>query len=238
MGCASSTGASHPSKKPLVTLTGITGYVGSQTCLLFLKDGGFRVRGTVRDTKNEKKIAPIREAFGPYFDKLELVEADLLNEESLVHAIEGSTYVVHLASPFFMGDDEEQLVKPAVEGTNAVMKACRAAGVKRCVVTSSCVAVEEVAKEDYPKDGVFNESHWSNPDRPEGLPAYHKSKTLAEKAAWDFVKALPEQEKFELVTINPGLVMGPPLKKEEFTSGGICKGMLEGKMPMVPPVHM
>ena len=79
MGCSSSNGIS-PKEKPLVTITGITGYVGSHVCKTFLEDGGYRVRGTVRDLKNEAKMAPIKEAFGENFEKLELVEADLLNE--------------------------------------------------------------------------------------------------------------------------------------------------------------
>ena len=72
---------------------------------------------------------------------MELVEADLMNEEALVSAIAGSTYVVHLASPFFMSKNEEDLIPPAVNGTTYVMKACQAAGVKRCVITSSCASV-------------------------------------------------------------------------------------------------
>ena len=110
--------------KPIVTLTGITGYVGAVTTKMFLEDGGFRVRGTVRDKNNEAKLAPIREAFGEHFANLELVEADLMNEASLVSAIQGSTFVVHMASPFFMSQNEEDLIPPAVNGTTAVMKAC------------------------------------------------------------------------------------------------------------------
>ena len=92
---------------------------------MFLEDGGFRVRGTVRDKNNEAKVAPIREAFGDLFAELELVEADLLDEASLVNAIQGSTYVVHLASPFFSSDNEEELIPPAVNGTTAVIKGCQ-----------------------------------------------------------------------------------------------------------------
>lgn len=77
-------------EKPLVTITGITGFLGSQTCLYFLKDGGFRVRGTVRDTSSATKMNPIKNAFGDLFGQLDVVEADLLNEESLVNAINGS----------------------------------------------------------------------------------------------------------------------------------------------------
>ena len=104
MGCSSSSSAdtaNSVSGKPIVTLTGISGYLGSLTCLEFIKDGGYRVRGTVRDKDNQEKIAPLRTAFGAHFDKLELVNADLTDEQSLINAIKGSTYVVHLASPFF-----------------------------------------------------------------------------------------------------------------------------------------
>ena len=89
MGCNSSTPASNPGKasgksnkgdKPIVTLTGVTGYLGAEVCLRYLKDGGFRVRGTVRDKNNQAKLAPLKEAFGPLYDQLELVEADLMNE--------------------------------------------------------------------------------------------------------------------------------------------------------------
>ena len=85
------------------------------------------MRGTVRSKTNPVKIEPLKEAFGEHFEKLELVEADLLNEESLFKAIEGSTYVVHTASPFPIAapKHEDELIKPAVEGTTAVLKACK-----------------------------------------------------------------------------------------------------------------
>ena len=105
--------------KPIVTITGITGYVGAVTTKMFLEDGSFRVRGTVRSKNSEAKLAPVREAFGEHFANLELVEADLLNEASLISAIQGSTFVVHIASPM-SGD----MIAPAVNGTKSVMKAC------------------------------------------------------------------------------------------------------------------
>jgi len=174
-------------------LTGISGFIGAETCLQFLKDGGFRVRGTVRDKRNEAKVAPIREAFGEYFDQLELVEADLMDEQSLLTAIAGSTYVVHVASPFFDGSDPDKLITPAVNGTKYVMKACQATGVRRCVITSSCDSIDVcssgcdcIDKTNRPPDRIYNESHWSNPDRSEGMHTYSKGKVIAEKAAWDF----------------------------------------------------
>ena len=93
---------------------------------------------------------------------------------------------MHLASPFFMDMSDETMIPQAVSGTMAAMKACKTHGIKRCVITSSFVAVFAVAEADRPADGVFNESNFSNPDRPEGMNNYFKSKTLAEKIAWDF----------------------------------------------------
>jgi len=88
------------SSKPTVVITGITGYLGSHVALVFLKDGSYNVRGTVRDAKNPVKIEPIRKAFGELFEKLTLVEADLNNRESIFAAINGADFVVHTASPF------------------------------------------------------------------------------------------------------------------------------------------
>ena len=112
-----------------------------------------------------------------------------MNTESVTKAIAGSTYVVHTASPFFFPENDEDVIKPAVDGTMAVLHACSASGgVKRCVITSSIAAVVCPAKADAPDQatGCFDETIWSNPYRPEGLGGYPKSKTLAEKAAWDY----------------------------------------------------
>lgn len=97
----------------------------------------------MRSTKNPKKIEPLKKAFGEYFDQLELVEADLLDENSLMQACSGSTYIVHTASPFPIENPrhEDELIKPAVEGTLAIMKAARANKVKRVVITSSVASI-------------------------------------------------------------------------------------------------
>lgn len=131
--------------KPRVTITGITGYLGAQVCLHFLKDGGFAVRGTVRDMKNEAKMEPLKVAFGKYFDQIEFKEADLLNEKSMIAAMEGSDYIVHTASPFPMEAprDENVVIKPAVQGTLAACKAAQINKVKKLVITSSVLAITE-----------------------------------------------------------------------------------------------
>ena len=110
--------------KPVVTITGVSGFIGAQTALVFLKDGNYTVRGTVRSKTNEAKIAPLKAGFGEYFDQLELVEADLMNEASITAACAGSTYVVHTASPVSFTMEEAELVKAAVDGSLTVMKAC------------------------------------------------------------------------------------------------------------------
>ena len=100
------------------------------------------------------------------------------------------------------------LIRPAVEGTKTVLEACKATGVRRVSITSSAASVVECDPADAPD--VFDESIWSNPDRL-GLGAYERSKTLAERAAWDFVEKLPEGQKIELTTVCPGMVLGPTL---------------------------
>lgn len=221
--------------KKKVVITGITGFLGSQVCDSFLKDGSFEVRGTVRDKNNEKKLAPLKKAFGDNYNKLELAEADLLKPESVDEAIKGCDYVVHTASPFPLSfpDDENVLIKPAVEGTLAALRAAHKYKVKRVVVTSSIAAIYARKPEDM-KD-VLNESDWSDPSAADD---YEKSKTLAEKAAWDYVLNLPESERFELIVINPALIFGPSLITGDFSSATLISDILRCKYPGTPKIMM
>ena len=117
----------NPDSRPIVTVTGISGFLGSHVGLQALQDGGYRVRGTVRSKNNADKIEPLRQNFGEeLFSQLDLVEADLTDAESLRKAIEGSTYVLHVASPFVIDlpRDENELIRPAVDGTLGVLRAC------------------------------------------------------------------------------------------------------------------
>ena len=114
------------SQKPKVLITGITGYVGSQVCSYFLHDGSFSVKGTVRDPSNQDRLAPLKKAYGDdLFSKIELAQADLLDAESIDKAVAGCHYVVHTASPLPIKQPEDEMIviKPAVEGTLAVLRA-------------------------------------------------------------------------------------------------------------------
>ena len=145
-------------------------------------------------------------------------------------ACAGSTFIIHTASPFPIESprNEDELIKPAVEGTLSIMKAARANKVKRVVITSSVAAIM-VSKDETKTD--FSVADWSDTDI--AIP-YLKSKTLAEKAAWDFIKNLPEDEKFELVTILPGFVLGPNLNEAQFSSGDVIKKLMMRELPALP----
>jgi nucleoside-diphosphate-sugar epimerase len=207
------------SSRQKVVITGISGFLGSYVCDTFLRDGRFNVRGTVRDAKNERKVGPLRKAFGDLFNELELFEADLMNPESLDKAIEGCDYVVHTASPVpNTGEpkDENVLIRPAVDGTLAVLRAAHKHKVRRVVITSSLSAIVMKTPENIKE--VFDENDWSDI---EACPAYDKSKTLAEKAAWDYLYSLPEEGRFELVAINPVFILGPALIPAESSTQAI-----------------
>lgn len=189
------------------------------------------MRGTVRDPTNEAKLAPLKKAFGDKYSKLEIVKADLLDAESIDKAVEGCDYVIHVASPFPLTNptDENELIKPAVDGTLNVMRAAHKHKVKRVVVTSSQVSV--IMRKPENRKPVYNENDWSEMEYLEG---YDKSKYLAEKAAWDFLKALPENERFELSVTLPGLIVGPSIVNDDFTSGQYIGAFMGGVFPQFP----
>ena len=215
--------------QPTVVITGAAGYIGSHVVNLFLQDGGYHVIGTVRDKSNKKKILPLRQALGPNFDRLELRDAELLDPASLDAAIKGADYLVHVASPYILEEPthEDDIIKPAVEGTIAALRVAHKHRVKRVIVTSSIASVS------YKHDGKgpFNEENWTDLDVCTELKdTYFKSKTMAEKVAWDFQASLPTTERFELVTLCPGLVMGPSFVQGVFASGDILNRMMNGSL--------
>jgi dihydroflavonol-4-reductase len=212
-------------KDELVLVTGASGFIGIH-CVIQLLAQGYPVRGTLRDLEREPELRATLLKFVDADDRLELVEADLLKDDGWEAAMQGCTYVLHVASPFPLREpeNEDDLIRPAVEGTRRVLRAAATAGIRRVVLTSSVAAV---AYGHGPGKHHFNESDWSNVHAPVG--AYIKSKTLAERAAWEFIQSLPEDHPLELAVINPGLVLGPLPDKHQRTSGELVMQLLKGQ---------
>ena len=223
---------------PLCLVTGASGYIGSWVTY-YLLSAGYRVRGTVRSLKNSKKIDFLTSLCPAAKHRLELVEADLLAPASWTAAVAGCAFVLHVASPFYITEplDPQALIKPAVEGSLNVLRACAAATPppKRVVLTSSVSAVAYGHGPSKPSSHVFTEADWSVPGGP-GMGAYQTSKTLAERAAWDFVG---ENSVFELCCINPVMVMGPALGGDS-ASGSleIVKKFFTSPLPGFPQIPM
>ena len=214
----------HSITSPIL-ITGATGYIASHIIKLLLEQN-YKVRGTVRSLANKEKYQFLYELAPEKNNNLEFVEADLLNPEKWLSAVEGVEYVLHVASPFPMKDpkDEDEVIRPAVEGTLNVLKAAAEKGVKKVVVTSSVAAIYNghIGREVGPED-------WSIEEK---CNAYSKSKLKAEKAAWEFLEQ--NKEKFEMATVNPSLVIGPLFASNKGTSEQIIADILTGKTPGLP----
>jgi dihydroflavonol-4-reductase len=210
-----------------VLVTGASGFIGLH-CVLQLLQQGYRVRGTVRSEARANEVREAMERNVDVGDRLEIVEADLTCDAGWADAARGCTYVLHVASPFpnQVPEHEDALIKPAMEGTRRVLQAAAEAGVQRVVVTSSLAAISA----GHPVDNsrVYSEDDWSIIER---CPPYPKSKTLAERAAWDFVASLDGEAPMELCVINPGAVLGPVLNRHYSTSGEIVRKLMAKELP-------
>jgi len=228
---------------PTVLITGVSGYVGSW-CTHVALEAGYDVVGTVRDPASVK-CGFLQDAMagksgkmsGKAAGHLTLVKADLLSGDAAwdeVFSGHSIDYVMHTASPYFGKEpsDENDYIRPAVEGTNSVVQAAIKHGVKRVVFTST------VGTMWFPIiDGkTYNAESWSEI---EGNSAYGKSKTLAEQAAWDLVKGTS----VEFATIHPMFITGPTMYTDStlikgFESGELVVKIMTGKFPMVPNLRM
>jgi nucleoside-diphosphate-sugar epimerase len=210
-----------------VLVTGGTGFLGAW-CIVALLDSGYAVRTTVRDPAREPEVRDaVAGANGHTGNGLGFVTADLSRDDGWPEAVSGCDYVLHVASPFPAAQpkDPDELIVPAREGALRVLRASLDAGVKRVVLTSSVAAVRGGAR-----DGTLTEDDWSDPDDT-NLTPYARSKTAAERAAWELVRS--EDAADRLAAINPGAIIGPLLSDDpSFSLQGISR-LLEG-MPGLP----
>jgi nucleoside-diphosphate-sugar epimerase len=213
-----------------VLVTGGSGYLGGW-CLVELLRRGYRVRTTVRDISREAEVRARLEPEVDTGDNLSVLAADLLRDEGWEQAVQGCDYVLHVASPFppRQPKDPDELIVPAREGTLRVLKAALDAGVGRIVVTSSIAAVG--GSTDH-ASAPLAEADWTDPDHPKLTP-YTRSKTIAERAAWDFVEERGAKEK--LTVVNPGAILGPVLSDDRSYSLELIERLLKG-MPGAPRI--
>jgi len=192
------------SQKNTVLVTGATGYIAGW-CIINLLEEGYRVRGTVRELSS---AAELKQSLKPYTsraEELELVEADLLADEGWDEAVTGCEYVLHIASPFpiEIPEDEEILIRPAVDGTRRVLVAAARHGIRRVVLTSSIAAISSAQPD---QNRTFTEADWSKLNG--NIDPYPKSKTLAEKAAWEFMEKLPSEHPLAGICVGTGADQG------------------------------
>ncbi|UKN00439.1 NAD-dependent epimerase/dehydratase family protein [Paracrocinitomix mangrovi] len=219
-----------------VLVTGATGYVAGWLVKKLLEDG-ITVHAAVRNPDKKEKIAHLEEIAAKSPGSIKYFKSDLLEEGSYAEAMEGCELVFHTASPFVLDvkDAQKDLIDPAVKGTqNVLNQANKTSSVMRVVLTSSCAAMytDAVDTENEP-GGKITEDTWNHTASLNYQP-YSYSKTLAEKEAWSIAK---EQNRWDMVVINPSFVMGPSLNPKMATSESIrvLKQMGSGAMKMGVP---
>jgi nucleoside-diphosphate-sugar epimerase len=219
-----------------VLVTGGTGFIGAH-CLVQLPAAGHETRATVRDLKRESDVrATLRQGgAGEVGERLTLFRADLNADAGWAEAAAGCDFVLHVASPFpsRAPKDENDLIAPARDGALRVLKAARDAGVKRVVLTSSFAAIGYGAPKD--RTAAFTEKDWTNLNDPTVQP-YAKSKTIAERAAWDFIAR--EGGGLELAVINPVFVFGPVLGPDTSPSILLVRRLMDGSLPGCPDLTL
>ena len=216
-----------------ILVTGASGFIALH-CIEQLLGEGHEVRGTVRSLSRQAELEGALQAAGRDTSQFSLFEADLTKEDGWEEAVKGCDYILHVASPFILGvpKDENELIKPAVSGVDFVVSAAIKHKVKRVVLTSSGAAITDT------HDGKthFTEDDWTIVDHPK-TSAYYKSKTLAERHAWDLIAAQTGKAKTELSVINPTVVVGPTLTKDIGTSNDFIRQIVAGKVPAAANLH-
>jgi nucleoside-diphosphate-sugar epimerase len=216
-----------------VLVTGGSGFIGSHAVLQLLS-AGHQVRTTVRNSKREVDVrAMLKEGGAEPVNHLSFFAADLAKDPGWPAAVAGCDYVLHVASPLpaSVPKHEDELIIPAREGTLRVLRASRDVGVKRVVLTSSFAAIGYGRKE---QNAPYTEADWTPLDG-EFVAPYQKSKTLAERAAWDFIAN--EGRGLELSVVNPVGVFGPVLGPDYSSSILIVQRLMDGALPGCPQLY-
>ena len=213
-------------------MTGGSGYIAGWMIVRLLEQG-FRVRTTVRSPSREDAVRNAVAGKVDAQDRLSFSVADLLADAGWEDAVRGCDYILHVASPMGQGEPKADLVQPAREGTMRVLKAAQQAHVRRVVLTSSTVAAKRAQTRGEVSSAAMHESTWTNPEE-KGLGEYARSKTLAERAAWEYAEQMPGA--LQLTTILPGMVLGPVMMKSISGSVELISRMLTGRVPALPRI--
>lgn len=219
-------------QKEKVLLTGITGFLGSHTAIQLLNKG-YLVLGTLRNINRADEIKEVISEHTKNIDSLSFAEANLNDIDVWGSLMKDIDFVLHIASPFprTLPKKEEELIEPAKNGTLNILKAASKNGIKRVVMTSSSGAIV-YGKDKNQRSNTYNEEHWTNVNNKKDSTPYFRSKTIAEKAAWDFIKQ--DETGMELTTICPGAILGPVLEKDFGTSANIVIKTIDGSSPAIP----
>jgi dihydroflavonol-4-reductase len=212
-----------------ILVTGASGFVALHTSIQLLQQG-YKVRATLRTIPRETEVRETIRKYVELGDRLEIVSADLLQDSGWDQVVQGCESVLHIASPFPLLEPkhEDELILPAVQGTLHVLRAAHNANIRRVVIVSSVAAISSGHNSE---NRIFDENDWSIIEN--NIGAYSRSKTLAERAAWDFINGAENTNKMELVSINPPLIFGPVLNKDLPTSAEMISTLMRGQVPGV-----
>ena len=216
-----------------VLVTGISGFIGLY-CAKELLENGYKVIGTVRNSAKREEVINTFKKNDINLKNLTFEILELTSNNGWDKAIQDCEYVMHVASPFRIANpkNENDMISPAVEGTSRVLEASQKGGVKRIVLTSSILSMMSSLRR-----GQFGPKDWTDINYP-NLSTYIKSKTLAERVAWDFMNDLTDDEKFDFTVINPVGVFGPMLTRDIGTSNSLVQRLISGDMPACPATHL
>lgn len=221
-------------KSSKVLLTGVTGFLGSHTTIQLLEKG-YSVLGTLRSMDRVNEIKEVIAQHTSHIDNLTFAQADISQKDVWNDLTKDVKYVQHIASPFprKLPKHEDDLILPAKNGVLNILKAASANHVKRVVLTSSTGSIL-YGRDKNNRNGTFNETDWTNVSNRKDTTPYFRSKTIAEKTAWEFIKN--DTSNLELATVCPGAILGPVLEKDFGTSANIVIKALDGSSPALPDI--